>query len=50
MRGGGGVKIFLTVDKLHLGPDVFLNANIHKKFGSHNGSLIQSMHHSEDTI
>ena len=22
---------------------------IHRKFGSHNGSLTQSMHHSEDT-
>ena len=27
-----------------MGPDVFLNTKIHKKFGSHNGSLTQSMH------
>ena len=32
-----------------LGPDVFLNTKIQKKFGSHNGSLTLSMHDSEDT-
>ena len=31
-----------------LGPDVIHKTKTHKKFGSHNGSLTQSMHHSED--
>ena len=30
--------------------DVVLNTKMHKKFGSHNGSLTQHMQHSEDTI
>ena len=40
----GVLKIFLTVDKLHLSPDVFLNMKIHKKFVSHNSSLTKSTH------
>ena len=33
-----------------LGPDIILNKKkIHKKFGSHNGFLTQSMHLSEKT-
>ena len=31
------------------GPDIILNTKIHKKFGSHNGFLTQSMHLSENT-
>ena len=48
---GRGVKIFLTVDKLHpsLRSDVFLNTKIHRQFGSHKCSLTQSMHRSDDT-
>ena len=47
-KGGGGVKIFLTVDKLHPGSQCISYYKIHKKFGSHNVSLTQCMHHSED--
>ena len=32
-----------------MGPDVILNTNMHKNFGSYNGSLTQSMHHTENT-
>ena len=32
-----------------LGPDIILNTKIHKKFGSHNGFLTQSMHLSKNT-
>ena len=45
---GGGVKIFLLSTNFTIGPDVILNTKIHIKFGSHNGSLPQSMHKSED--
>ena len=31
------------------GPDIILNTKIHKKFGSHNGFLTQSMHLSKNT-
>ena len=32
-----------------MGPDAILYAKRHKKFGSHNGSLTQSIYHSENT-
>ena len=35
---------------VHWAPDVILNTKIHeKKFGSHNESLTQSVHHRENT-
>ena len=45
---GGGLKAFHCTN-FTLGPDIILLQNIHKKFGSHNGFLIQSMHLSENT-
>ena len=45
MCGGGGRRLKHLY--FHLGPDVILNTKIHKLFGSHKGSLTQSMHHSE---
>ena len=32
-----------------LDPDVILNTKFEKQFGSHNGFLVQSQHHSEKT-
>ena len=46
--GGGGFKAFYCTN-FTLGPDIILNTKIHKKFGSHNGFLTQSMHLSENT-
>ena len=49
-RGWSGVgKVLLLSTDFILGPDVILNTKIHKTFGSHNGPLTQSMHHSENT-
>ena len=50
----GGFKVKrkgLLLYKLHPGPDIILNTKkkIHKKFGSHNGFLTQSMHLSKNT-
>ena len=49
-RGGGGrgLKSFHFTN-FTLGPDIILNTKIHKRFGSHNGFLTQSMHLSENT-
>ena len=44
-----GLKHFYCRQNFTLGPDAILSINIHKKFGSHNGSLTQSMHNSENT-
>ena len=46
--GGGGLKAFHCT-YFTMGPDIILNTKIHKKFGSHNGFLTQSMHLSENT-
>ena len=43
------LKYFYCRQIFTLGPDVILNTGIYKKFGSHNGSLTLSMHHSENT-
>ena len=45
--GGKGLKAFHCTN-FTLGPDIILNTKIHKKFGSHNGFLLQSMHLSEN--
>ena len=50
--GGGGcgwLKAFHCTN-FTLDPDIILNTKIHKKFGSHNGFLTQSMHLSERKI
>ena len=44
----GGLKAFHCTN-FTLGPDIMLNTKIHKKFGSHNGFLTQSMYLSENT-
>ena len=44
-----GVKDLLLSTNFTLGPDVVLNTEIHKKFGSRTGSLTHPMHHSEKT-
>ena len=45
----GGLKAFHCTN-FTLGPDIILNTKkIHKKFGSHNGFLTQSMHLSKNT-
>ena len=36
-------KYILMSTNLTMGSDIFLNTKIHKKFGSHNASLSQSM-------
>ena len=43
----GGKDLSLSTNVI-LGPEVILNTKIHNKFGSHNGSLTESMHHSEN--
>ena len=43
----GGLKAFHCTN-FTLGPDIILNTKIHKKFGSRNDFLIQSMHLSEN--
>ena len=44
VRGWGRLKAFHCTN-LTLGPDIIVNTKkIHKKFGSHNGFLTQSMH------
>ena len=40
----GCLKHFYCRQIITLGPDVILNTKMHTKFGSHNGSLTQSMH------
>ena len=45
----GRLKVILQMADLHHWPDVILNTEIHKMFGSHNGFLSQSMHHGENT-
>ena len=44
----GGLKAFHCTN-FTLGPDICLNTKIHKKFGSYNGFLTQSMHLRENT-
>ena len=44
----GGLKAFHCLN-FTLGPDIILYTKIHKKFGSHNGFVTQSMHLSENT-
>ena len=46
--GGGGLKYFYCPLTLTLGPGVIIYTKLHKKFGSHYGSLTQSMHKSEN--
>ena len=42
------IKHFYCRQISTLGPDAILNTKVYKMFGSHNGSLTRSMHHSEN--